>query len=149
MAEEKKMSKGQRRYAHSNKIGEKKKKPGEPNAEKKEASSEGADGKMMKKDAQGTPTASEKMSDSSPGAAPKADVMAGTDGIAVRHGAERDEMAARHAKEAHQMHDRHAKEHEAMIKKHQGDMQSSDILRAGGGEMQSGEAATGVATAGQ
>lgn len=145
MAEEKK-SKGARRYGNPPKIKDKGK-PGEANAEAKEKSSEGGDSKLAGK-AGDAPSSSNKMDADNPGSAPKADVMAGTDGIAVRHGAERDEMAARHAKEAHQMHDRHAKEHEAMIKKHQGDMQSSDITRSGA-EMQDSEAGTGVATAGQ
>lgn len=130
MAETEKKSKGQKRYGNPPKIKDKGK-PGEAKAEAKEKPDEGGDAKLAGK-ADAAPSSSNKMDTENPGSAPKPDVMAGTDGIAVRHGAERDEMAARHAKEAHQMHDRHAKEHEAMIKKHAGDMRSSDIMAAPG-----------------
>lgn len=143
MAEEKKESKGQKRYGNPPKIKGKGKKPGEANAEAKEKSSEGGDSKLMGKDTQGAPTADAKLADASPGAAPEASPMSGTDGIPIqtRHANERDEMSKRHAKEVHQMHSRHADEHAAMIEKHKGDM--------GGAEMSSAEAGTGVATAGQ
>jgi hypothetical protein len=127
--EEKKQSKGQRRYAHGNKIVEK---AGKPN-EKKETPDKGGSDKAAK-DTQGTPTSDTDVKESSPGSAPKADVMAGTDGIDIqsRHAGEREEMSARHAKAVHQLHMAHAKEHEAMIKRHAGDMRTSDILAAQG-----------------
>ncbi len=89
-------SKGGKRYGHPPKIGEK-----------------SAIGK-----GQGEPVSKTEPTTKNPGSAPKSDVMDGTDGIAVRHGAERDEMTKRHAKEVHQLHSRHATEHESMIKKH-------------------------------
>ncbi len=98
-----------------------------------------------------------------PGAAPKADVMAGTDGIktpektvsqgakelTTRHSAEREEMSKRHAKEAHQLHSRHGSEHEAMIKKHKNDFGTiGGFPGDGGGDGGAGAGGAGGGAAG-
>lgn len=113
MAEEAKKpeSKGTRRYGHPRKIMGKEVKETKSSSDKEPApKSTGSDGPSSKGDTK----------ESTPGAAPKADVMAGTDGISVQklQSDEREQMAARHAKAVHQLHAAHAKEHEEMIKRH-------------------------------
>lgn len=132
MAETEKKSKGQKRYGNPPKIKDKGK-PGEAKAEAKEKPDEGGDAKLAGK-SDDAPSSSNKMDTDNPGSAPKADVMAGTDGISIqsRHADEREAMAARHAKAVHQMHLAHSKEHAEMIKRHAGDMRSNDIMAAPG-----------------
>jgi hypothetical protein len=138
MAEEEKKSekksKGQSRYGNPPKIKDK------PKTEpaKAEASKEKPGDAPVEK------TEPEK---DNPGSAPKADVMAGTDGVDVqtRHASERDEMSKRHAKEVHQMHSRHADEHAAMIEKHKNDAGTIGGFPGDGGAGGAGMAAGGAA----
>lgn len=68
--------------------------------------------------------ANAKPTGDTPGAAPAADVMAGTDGIDVtaRHAQERDEMVARHSKELSDMHKRHQDDHSTIAARHLAEM---------------------------
>ncbi len=119
MADEKKPSKGEKRYSKPAKI-----------APKGDAS-ETQQGNKAK--AESTAAEPKPQDTGTTGQAPKPDVMAGTDGIAIndRNAAERAEMYARHEKETHQMLGRQEKDHKSMRDRHHAEL--SKMSASGGG----------------
>lgn len=91
---------------------------------------------------QGTATAEQAVTASTPGAKPEGDAMNGADGVPVteRHGRERTEMAERHGSELKDMHKRHQKEHAGMMGRQMDEAGMEMGGAAGGDGGASGEA---------
>lgn len=133
MAEEKKQSKGERRYSHPAKI-EPKGKGGEMG--EKGGDTGGSAGEMpeAKKKAESSAGSPKPQAENGPDAAPEGNVTSGTDGIAVvheRHAAERAEMYGRHEKEVHQMYGRQEKDHKSMRDRHHDELKKMSATEGG------------------
>lgn len=117
MAEDKKPSKGSKRYGNGPKITKAE--------EKGDTVSDAGAPKEAAKEAEKTADgdAVEANMDSDPG--PEGTEAAGTEAVPVhsRHASERKEMGARHESELHDMHKRHAKELRAIGKRHAAELE--------------------------
>lgn len=112
-------TKGQRRYSKPAKIAP------------KGDTSETQEGNKAK--AESTAGSPKPQDTGATGQAPKPDVMAGTDGIAIndRHAAERASLYSSMEKEFHQMQGRHQKSHKDMLTRHHDEL--SKMSATGGG----------------
>lgn len=133
MAEDKKMSKGERRYSKPAKIAPK----GEGGGMGEKGGDTGSGGGAMmedKKKAESSAGSPKPQVENGPDKAPHGDAMNGADGIAViheRHSAERAEMYGRHEKEHHQMVGRHEKDHKAMHDRHHDELKKMAATEGG------------------